>query len=74
MLCKSLPEVMAYQNDKLVRLYCKRKNICQKQSLFLFNELKKITMVFGSIRCKVLIIGIDESADGLQFFNALLRH
>lgn len=42
MLCKSLPEVMAYQNDKLVRLYCKRKNICQKQSLSLFNELKKL--------------------------------
>lgn len=39
MLCKSLPEVMAYQNDKLVWLYYKRK-ISPRQGLFLFDELK----------------------------------
>ncbi|VEG12853.1 Uncharacterised protein [Moraxella cuniculi] len=34
MLCKSLPEVTAYQNDKLVWLYCKRKISAKNKACF----------------------------------------
>lgn len=42
MTCKPLNEVMSYENDKLVKLYCKTKNISYEESLFLFQELKKM--------------------------------
>lgn len=43
----SLSNVMFYENDKLVRLYCRTKNIPYDESLFLFQELKKFLWFLG---------------------------
>lgn len=40
MNCKSLKEVMSYENDKLIQLYSRRKNISYEESKELFGELK----------------------------------
>lgn len=47
MTCKPLSEVMSYRNDRLVNLYCRTKNITYEESLFLFQELKKLLWFLG---------------------------
>lgn len=42
MKCKSLKEVMSYENIKLVQLYSRTKNISYEESKELFSELKKL--------------------------------